>query len=246
MDKETKNILILLGGGIATFGILILLDKLTKKEKEIILPGYRIGKEIKESDITKKFYSELEKLEEEFKNKGIVFENIPGNLFKRNPRDEAHKAIIRRIKKEYPDFGSKVESIISELKKYARDKYKGEWTVYIFEWKRKPTTQFLYYLNRVANIPAFGFHTVGLAVDIVPFNNIHKRWSWDLKNNAVNDLFNKLGELARKHGLVWGGDWKTFKDYPHIQVGGTILNIKDASVYMPLIEMNDTIKSQVG
>lgn len=27
-----------------------------------------------------------------------------------------------------------------------------------------------------------------------------------------------LGALARECGLVWGGDWTTFKDYPHVEL----------------------------
>lgn len=27
-----------------------------------------------------------------------------------------------------------------------------------------------------------------------------------------------LGPLAHKHGLVWGGDWPHFKDYPHLEL----------------------------
>lgn len=27
-----------------------------------------------------------------------------------------------------------------------------------------------------------------------------------------------LGALARKHRIEWGGDWQSFKDYPHLQL----------------------------
>ncbi len=27
-----------------------------------------------------------------------------------------------------------------------------------------------------------------------------------------------LGPLAEKYGLVWGGGWKTLKDYPHLEL----------------------------
>lgn len=35
---------------------------------------------------------------------------------------------------------------------------------------------------------------------------------WTMQN------FKKLGIAAKKYGLSWGGDWKRFKDYPHIEV----------------------------
>jgi peptidoglycan L-alanyl-D-glutamate endopeptidase CwlK len=37
-------------------------------------------------------------------------------------------------------------------------------------------------------------------------------------------MWNALGEFAefaayaKKHGVKWGGDWPTFKDYPHLEV----------------------------
>ena len=34
--------------------------------------------------------------------------------------------------------------------------------------------------------------------------------TWDYKE------YNVVGELAVKHGMVWGGDWERFKDRPHI------------------------------
>ena len=30
--------------------------------------------------------------------------------------------------------------------------------------------------------------------------------------------YKPVGELAVKHGLIWGGNWKTFKDSPHIEL----------------------------
>lgn len=32
------------------------------------------------------------------------------------------------------------------------------------------------------------------------------------------DLYHPLVELAARHGLVSGGSWKTFKDWPHIEL----------------------------
>lgn len=32
------------------------------------------------------------------------------------------------------------------------------------------------------------------------------------------DLYHPLAELAARHGLVSGGSWKTFKDWPHIEL----------------------------
>lgn len=36
--------------------------------------------------------------------------------------------------------------------------------------------------------------------------------SWDVK------LYLKLGAWTKQVGLKWGGDWKRFKDYPHVEL----------------------------
>ena len=37
------------------------------------------------------------------------------------------------------------------------------------------------------------------------------------------DLYHPLVELAARHGLVSGGSWKTFKDWPHIEIPAALL-----------------------
>ncbi len=52
------------------------------------------------------------------------------------------------------------------------------------------------------------YHQWGLAFDI--FHNV--------KGDEYNiTVLKKAGEIGRKLGLEWGGDWKRFKDYPHFQ-----------------------------
>ena len=59
-------------------------------------------------------------------------------------------------------------------------------------------------------------HNYGLAWDFAPIVNGKIDW-----NNL--DLFRKCGEIAKKlnfegYTLEWGGDFKTIKDLPHIQL----------------------------
>ena len=59
-------------------------------------------------------------------------------------------------------------------------------------------------------------HNYGLAWDFAPIVNGKIDW-----NNL--DLFRKCGEIAKKlnfegYTLEWGGDFKTIKDFPHIQL----------------------------
>lgn len=60
-------------------------------------------------------------------------------------------------------------------------------------------------------------HNYRLAFDFVPLKDDEPQWN-DLA------LFKRCGEVARKIGLAWGGDWVKFKDYPHCQfLGGLTL-----------------------
>lgn len=58
----------------------------------------------------------------------------------------------------------------------------------------------------------------GHAVDIYIYDHATKRASWNVERlTAVARHIQKIGE---KKGLVisWGGDWNSFKDYPHMEV----------------------------
>ena len=57
-------------------------------------------------------------------------------------------------------------------------------------------------------------HNFRLAYDVVPL--INGKPCWDIKN----PVWLKVGELGKKNGLEWAGDWKTFKEYPHFQYTG--------------------------
>jgi hypothetical protein len=53
----------------------------------------------------------------------------------------------------------------------------------------------------------------GNAADLVD-----KRYGWGGPAAKAGFQFWKdLGEIARKHGCRWGGDWKSFKDVAHVE-----------------------------
>ncbi len=60
------------------------------------------------------------------------------------------------------------------------------------------------------------------AVDMVEGNAadiVDQRYGWS--GPAVNagfQFWKDLGEVARKHGCRWGGDWKSFRDVAHIEL----------------------------
>lgn len=36
-----------------------------------------------------------------------------------------------------------------------------------------------------------------------------------VKHAPNGDIMKTIVKIAKSHGFSWGGDWKTFKDYPH-------------------------------
>jgi hypothetical protein len=70
--------------------------------------------------------------------------------------------------------------------------------------------------HRVTNMRVPSYHGFGLAADIVPVvlvDGIPRGFSWDFPD----DVWALWGHCARAHGLVWGGDWNSLKDLPHVQ-----------------------------
>jgi len=69
------------------------------------------------------------------------------------------------------------------------------------------------------------FHNFGLAIDfclIVDKNNdlIFEEVSWDIKKDYDKDGtsdWREVVEVFKMYGWDWGGDWKSFKDFPHFQ-----------------------------
>jgi peptidoglycan LD-endopeptidase CwlK len=64
------------------------------------------------------------------------------------------------------------------------------------------------------------FHNFGLAVDFALINS-EDQVIWDLdydgNGNSRSDWL-EVVEIAKGLGFEWGGDWKHFKDYPHLQM----------------------------
>lgn len=80
------------------------------------------------------------------------------------------------------------------------------------------------------------FHNYGLAVDIVLLidkdkNGTWETASWDMLSDFDGDLvpdWMEIVKIFKKYGWAWGGDFKSFKDYPHFQktFGLTLKEVK--------------------
>ena len=58
--------------------------------------------------------------------------------------------------------------------------------------------------------PGLSYHNYGWAVDVCEYKN--GKPNWKSKN------WNEIGDIGKRHGLVWGGDWKRLVDKPHLQL----------------------------
>ena len=59
-------------------------------------------------------------------------------------------------------------------------------------------------------------HLTGHAVDVVPMIGGKPRWDWP----PFYQIADAFKEAAKDLGvpIVWGGDWRTFKDGPHFEL----------------------------
>ena len=68
-------------------------------------------------------------------------------------------------------------------------------------------------------------HNFGLALDIVLLKDTNSDGKFESASWETNVDFDKDGKadwmevvnIMKKHGWVWGGDWKSFKDAPHFE-----------------------------
>lgn len=57
------------------------------------------------------------------------------------------------------------------------------------------------------------YHNYGLAIDFVLLSNDGNTALW-----TVNDKWREVAAIGKSLGFKWGGDWTSFKDYPHLEM----------------------------
>lgn len=60
--------------------------------------------------------------------------------------------------------------------------------------------------------PGNSIHNYGLAIDYFLVSDDGSKSLW-----TVNEKWRRVAAIAKSMGFEWGGDWKSFKDYPHLQ-----------------------------
>lgn len=66
----------------------------------------------------------------------------------------------------------------------------------------------------------YSVHNYGLAFDFCLITDGGKYASWDYLKDYDGDLtpdWMEFVNLFKQYGYEWGGDWKSFKDRPHVQ-----------------------------
>lgn len=104
------------------------------------------------------------------------------------------------------------EKVIAEMEKFG-------YPVMVFQgFRSKAEQDYLYAQGRtrpgsiITNAKGgYSFHNYGVAVDIVFIENGRASW-------GEHHPWNILGQIGKKHGFLWGGDWVGFKDRPHLEM----------------------------
>ena len=69
---------------------------------------------------------------------------------------------------------------------------------------------------RVTNaMPGQSYHNYGLAIDYFIVSDDGKNAIW-----TVDAKWRRVAAIGKSLGFAWGGDWSSFKDYPHLDMTG--------------------------
>lgn len=71
--------------------------------------------------------------------------------------------------------------------------------------------------NKGASRTLNSMHIVGRAVDLAVVIDGEVRWDWPLYYKLADTM--KAAAALLNIKIEWGGDWTTFKDGPHFQLG---------------------------
>lgn len=129
-------------------------------------------------------------------------------------------AICKDISRLDPEFATFVYQLKEELQNLHAS---GEsLLVDVFETKRSVARQKeIYAAGHTRTMKSR--HIEGTAVDFV-VRDEKGNWTWDMNNLEVSKAYRTYGKVAKDLAdlmgikISWGGDWRSFKDYPHIQL----------------------------
>lgn len=77
--------------------------------------------------------------------------------------------------------------------------------------------------------PGQSNHNFGVAIDFVLVSEDGNEALWD-----VNDKWIRVSNIGKELGFKWGGDWTSFKDYPHLEMKDV-----DNNSTRPMLQIGD-------
>ena len=84
-------------------------------------------------------------------------------------------------------------------------------------------------------------HNFGIAIDIVILYDKNEDGTFETVSWDVNDKhFIRVKDYFKSKGLDWGGDWTSFKDYPHFEIK-TGFTVKQLAAKIPKGEIYPTL-----
>lgn len=85
----------------------------------------------------------------------------------------------------------------------------------VIEGRRTPERQ-LQLFNQGATRTMNSRHLTGHAIDLAAWVDGTIRWDWPLYDQLAKAMKQAAGELGIP--IVWGGDWRSFRDGPHFEL----------------------------
>lgn len=125
--------------------------------------------------------------------------------------DSSKWTLEKKLASMNPAFRSKASQLLQRLKG------QGFRPKVFFAWRSVDVQRELKRQGRTK--VDFSFHnaTIGTRPNAYAADIIDERYAWSSKPET-KVFWDALGKEAKALGLVWGGDWKSFRDLAHVQL----------------------------
>ncbi|MDQ0492789.1 M15 family metallopeptidase [Paenibacillus brasilensis] len=164
--------------------------------------------------------------------------------------EQIQKKSLNRLVGLHPVFKMALEKLIERC--YAR----GVWVLIVQGLRTYVEQDALYAQGRtkpgqVVTKARGGYsnHNFGFAADFALLLRDGRTVSWDtLEDDDKDSLpdWSEVVEEAKKLGLEWGGDWRSFKDMPHLQMVFGLTTAQFRAGKRPSQAQLDTVLSKIN
>lgn len=95
----------------------------------------------------------------------------------------------------------------------------------------------------------YSFHNFGVAVDFALLMPDGKSVSWDMSRDGNGDRkadWMQVAQIGKELGFKWGGDWTSFKDYPHFEMTFGLTTAQYRAGKRPTTAQMDAVIKKLG